>query len=65
MIYYNLPVGYTRYDLSRLAAYDVWFAQYANEPTMYYDYRIWQYTDSGQIPGIKGKVDMNIAFRPY
>lgn len=65
MIYYNLPVGYTRYDLSRLTVYDVWFAQYAEWPTMYYDYRIWQYTDSGTIPGIKGKVDMNIAFRPY
>ena len=65
MIYYNLPVGYTRYDLSRLTAYDVWFAQYAEQPSMYYDYRIWQYTDSGRIPGIGTKVDMNIAFRPY
>ncbi len=65
MIYYNLPVGYTRYDLSRLTAYDVWFAQYAKQPAMYYDYRIWQYTDSGKIPGISTKVDMNIAFRPY
>ena len=65
MIYYNLPVGYTRYDLSRLTAYDVWFAQYAEVPTMYYHYRIWQYTDSGKIPGIETRVDMNIAFIPY
>ena len=65
MIYYNLPVGYARYDLSRLTSYDVWFAQYASKPTMYYDYRIWQYTDSGRIPGIETKVDMNIAFLPY
>lgn len=65
MVYYNLPVGYTRYDLSRLGAYDVWFAQYAKQPSMYYDYRIWQYTDSGKVPGISTKVDMNIAFRPY
>lgn len=65
MIYYNLPVGYTRYDLSRLTSYDVWFAQYAEKPTMYYDYRIWQYTDSGSVPGISTKVDMNIAFIPY
>lgn len=65
MIYYNLPVGYTRYDLSRLTSYDVWFAQYAAKPTMYYNYRIWQYTDSGRIPGIETKVDMNIAFLPY
>lgn len=65
MIYYNQPVAYTRYDLSRLTVYDVWYAQYAKQPSMYYDYRIWQYTDSGTIPGIKTKVDMNIAFRPY
>ena len=32
---------------------------------MYYDYRIWQYTDSGKIPGISTRVDMNIAFLPY
>lgn len=64
MIYYNLPVGYTRYDLSRLTSYDVWFAQYSGMPTMYYHYRIWQYTDSGRVPGIETKVDMNIEFFP-
>lgn len=65
MIYYNLPVGYTRYDLSRLTSYDIWFAQYAKTPSMYYHYRIWQYTDSGTVPGISTKVDRNIAFIPY
>jgi len=65
MIYYNLPVGYTHYELDRLTAYDVWFAQYASAPTMYYNYRIWQYSDSGSIPGISGKVDMDLAFIPY
>ena len=65
MVYYNKPVGYTRYDLSRLTDYDVWFAQYASKPDMYYNYRIWQYTSSGKIPGISTKVDMNIAFIPY
>jgi len=67
MIYYNLPVGYNHYQLDRLTAYDKWFAQYTskNQPDMYYDYRIWQYTDSGSVPGIEGKVDMNLAFLPY
>ena len=65
MIYYNRPVAYTHYQLDRLTAYDVWFAQYASKPSMYYDYRIWQYSDSGSVPGIKGNVDMNIAFVPY
>ena len=65
MVYYNKPVGYGRYDLSRLTAYDVWFAQYASQPDMYYNYRIWQYTSSGSVPGISTRVDMNIAFIPY
>ena len=67
MIYIGLEVGYTRLDLSRLTDYDFWFAQYnsRNQPDMYYDYRIWQYTDSGTVPGIEGKVDMDIAFIPY
>lgn len=65
MVYYNLPVGCTRYQLEYLTQYPVWFAQYSNRPTMYYDYRIWQYTDSGSVPGVSGKVDMNLAFIPY
>lgn len=67
MIYYNLPVGYTHYQLERLTSYEKWFAQYTskNKPDMYYDYRMWQYTDSGSVPGIDGKVDMDIVFMPY
>lgn len=66
MIYYNLPVGYTHYQLDRLTAYDKWFAQYkVTKPSMYYDFRIWQYSDSGSVPGIDGKVDMDIIFMPY
>lgn len=66
MIYMGFDVGYRRLDLSRLTNYDFWFPQYSvNAPTMYYNFRIWQYTDSGSVPGISGKVDMDIAFVPY
>ena len=65
MIYYNLPVGYTHYQLDRLVGYDVWFAQYASTPSMYYNYRIWQYSDKGSVPGSEGNVDMDLAFIPY
>lgn len=67
MIYMGLEVGYNRLDLSQLTGYDFWFAQYneRNQPDMYYDYRIWQYTDSGNVPGIGGRVDMNLALIPY
>ncbi len=67
MIYMGLDTGYNRLDLSQLTNYDFWFAQYnsRNQPDMYYNYRIWQYTDSGSVPGIDGRVDMDIAFIPY
>ena len=67
MIYMGLDTAYNRMDLSQLTDYDFWFAQYnsRNQPDMYYNYRIWQYTDSGTVPGIEGKVDMDIAFIPY
>ena len=69
MVYFNLAVGYMKYDLSQLTDYDFWFAQYPASdsmyPTMYYHYDIWQYTSSGSVPGIDGDVDMNIAWRRW
>jgi len=42
---------------------DLWIASYTNEPRMparpWNDWRVWQYTSSGSIPGIEGRVDMN------
>lgn len=66
MVYYGLQLGYLKYDLSRLTAYDVWYPQYGVErPSMYYNYRIWQYSDKGTVPGIGTRVDMNLALIPY
>lgn len=40
--------------------YDVWLAAYRKkEPN--YGQKIWQFTDSGKVDGISGKVDMNIS----
>ena len=65
MLYCGSRVAYVKLDLRELTEYDIWYAQYADKPTMYYNYRIWQYTDSGKVPGIEGDVDMNSAFIPY
>ncbi len=69
MVYFNLPTGYLEYDLSQLTDYDFWFAQYPSAeemyPTMYYHFHMWQYSDSGSIPGIDGCVDMNIAWKKW
>ena len=45
-----------------LAAYPLWVAQYARECTCRAPYIMWQFTDSGAVPGIRGKVDMNYLY---
>ena len=65
MIYINSYAGYVKYDLSQVLSYDLWFAQYTDAPTFYYDFQIWQYSSSGSVAGISGAVDMNISFVNY
>lgn len=65
MIYFTKWMGYTLYDLSRLTDYEFWFAQYSTAPTCYYDLDMWQYTSSGSVPGISGRVDMNWSSKDY
>ncbi len=62
-VYFNLSDAYVRYDLDRISNYVLWYAQHEGDaPAFYYNYNIWQYSDSGEVDGIKGKVDMNISF---
>lgn len=65
MIYANLRWIALNLDVSQLYGYEVWFAQYANEPTLPYHYKIWQYTADGTVPGISQPVDLNIGFDFY
>lgn len=39
----------------------VWVAQYASKCTYKGEYTIWQYSSSGKVDGIKGRVDLNQA----
>lgn len=62
MVYFNQAAGYMTYDLSVLANYDFWFAHYSSQPDFQYRFDIWQYTQSGTVPGVTGAVDRNIRF---
>ncbi len=44
--------------------YPVWLAQYYHKPTYNGDFQIWQMSDSGQVPGINGNVDLDIMYLP-
>ena len=64
-IYSNLTWLNGRLNDSRLDKYDKWVAQWGNECTYKKDYAMWQYSDSGQVNGISGNVDMDICYKKY
>lgn len=69
---YSAMVYGNQHDLAKfdldgdLASYPVWYAEYGvNRPTADVDLTIWQYSESGSIPGITtsdGQVDLDIRF---
>lgn len=61
IIYFNREHGYYNYELSMIPDYFYWYAEYADQPSFVYDYHLWQYTESGTVNGINGRVDLNIA----
>lgn len=40
----------------------IWLAEYGNTVTYGDKYHIWQYTSSGRVLGIEGRVDLNLSF---
>lgn len=51
-----------RLDANQLLKYKLWVAQYASSCTAKFRVDGWQYTSSGSVPGIAGRVDMT---HPY
>ncbi len=48
-------------DIPEINAYPYWIAHYYVERQAYEgEWKFWQYTDCGRLPGIKGDVDLNI-----
>ena len=48
--------------MSKLDNYCIWVAQYNTECNYQGRYSIWQYTETGKVPGISGYVDLNISY---
>lgn len=45
--------------------YTAWVAQWANECTYTRQYDMWQYTDSGNVDGVSGNVDISVCYRDF
>jgi len=55
---HNLYMG----DLDK---YAIWLAEYRDEPQYGGKYQFWQYTSSGYVDGIEGRVDLDITYLMY
>lgn len=64
-LYTDSKKAYMKFDLSKLNGVDIWYAFYNDEPDMYYNYMMWQYSCTGYVDGIEGDVDLNICFKNY
>ena len=54
------------WDMSNFEDYDTWVAHYeTSKPSYKGKYEMWQYTSNGKINGIKGRVDLNVAYFKY
>lgn len=62
MIYGNLKSHMRMSDIYELEDYKKWFAYYRTPLRYPYKFDIWQYSSTGSVDGIKGDVDMNLAF---
>ncbi|MDR1573401.1 MAG: hypothetical protein LBS24_03770 [Clostridiales Family XIII bacterium] len=65
MIYANPKWFVSRMELERLEPYAKWLAQYYKTPAYPYAFSVWQFSSTGSVAGIKGNVDLDIAFTPF
>lgn len=60
VVYGNPHWLQTHLEMGYLTGYETWLAHYTRRTDYPGSFRIWQYSDSGSVDGISGKVDLNI-----
>ena len=60
MVYFNVYQAKDLYDLTALQDYGFWIAQYVDGLDYPHAVDLWQYTESGEVEGIQGRVDLDL-----
>ena len=60
MVYFNVYQAKDLYDLTALQDYGFWIAQYVDGLDFPHAVDLWQYTESGEVEGIRGRVDLDL-----
>ena len=63
MIYVNTYGMFGMLEVERIYSYPIWFAFYSDYIYYPYEIKMWQYTESADVDGIAGGVDMNVWFQ--
>ncbi len=63
MLYGNLATMFSMVEYEEVTEYEKWFAYYDIELYFPYELAIWQYSCTGNVDGINGNCDLNIAFK--
>lgn len=64
MVYTYTYYANTELDMDRLAAYDLWIADYRGQRPAR-SHGMWQYTSKATVSGISGNVDKNHVYKDY
>jgi len=65
MVYFNSHQAENLLELEALTDYPWWLALYDDNPVFPYRVDMWQYTQSGTVPGIPGAADVNLLYLDY
>lgn len=68
MLYTNADYLSRYFDAGLAEEYDVWLAQWPENPDLNnppMECAMWQYSSSGTVSGIDGRVDMNVCYKDY
>lgn len=68
VIYANLNVLRNHLVWERIKQYDIWLAQYNATMTKQFPVAIWQHSETGRVPGVRGgtgPVDLDICYKDY
>ena len=61
-VYFYRDLGYTFYELDRLAGLTFWAGAAGGVPDFRYKHAIWQYSFTGRVAGIGGDCDLDLYF---
>ena len=62
MVYFNTNHSYEKIYIRELTDYPFWLARYDTVLNYPYKINMWQYTETGSVPGISTNVDINLYF---